>query len=82
MASSGTRDKDGRWQECWGEGHFLPTTENGHIPVKTRSNQGAGTQDRVAWLPSCLLVRGEGPGPRAWPCQGPSLLFPDFEQDH
>lgn len=67
MVSSGTGDKDWRWQECCGERHFLPTAENGQVPMKTRSNQGAGTPDRAAWLSSCLLVRGEGPGPRAWP---------------
>lgn len=36
---------------------------------------GAGTQDRrhtAAFLPT---GRGESPGPRAWPCPRPSLLF-------
>lgn len=47
------------------EDHFLPTTESGHVLGMTRSNRGQGPRTEGTWLPSCLLVRGECPGPRA-----------------
>lgn len=62
MASSGSRDKDRDSESAGGRATSSPG-ENRHFPMKTRSNQGAGPQT-VTWLPSCLLVRGEGPGPR------------------
>lgn len=78
----------GHWRQRW---EMAGVWEGGRLPPHCRewahSNDdqmqlGAGTPDRVTWLPSCPLIRGEGPGPRTWPCQGPSLLFPGFKKDH
>lgn len=54
-ASSGSRDKDGDGESAGGRATSFPG-ENGHFPMKTRSNQGAGSQSHMA----AFLPTGQG----------------------
>lgn len=58
-----------------------PLQRMGRFQGSPEANRGRDPRQThmAAFLPT---VRGEGPGPRVWPCQGPSLLFPGFEKDH